>query len=113
MIKEFKEALQDCNLIGLGCKCYLIPWGNGRYGFDFVEQSLDRFLCNKKSNDRYDDCAATHLEMCTSDYCPILMEVQEKRSGLSYTRKNASRVYYEDMRSAYKACKDIVEREWS
>lgn len=113
MIREFKEALQDCNLIDLGCKGYPITQGNGRYVYDFVEESLYRFLFNKKWSDRYDDCVAINLEMWTSDYCPVLMEVQEKRSGLSYMRRNALRVHYEDMLSAYKACKDIIERELS
>lgn len=81
MIREFKEALQDCNLIDLSCKGYPITQGNGRYVYDFVEESLYRFLFNKKWSDRYDDCVAINLEMWTSDYCPVLMEVQEKGAG--------------------------------
>ena len=40
------------------------------------------------------------------------MEVIEQGSGLRYTKQSASRVHYEDMWSTYKACKDIIQREW-
>ena len=42
----------------------------------------------------------------------MLMEVIEQGSGLRYIKQNASRVHYEDMWSTYKACKDIIQREW-
>lgn len=113
LISEFREALQDCNLVDLGCKGYPFTWGNGRFGFDCVEEMLDRFLCNKELRERFDDCAATNLKTWTSDHCLVLMEVYEKGSGLSYLKKSAKRVHYEDMWSSYEACKEIVQREWS
>lgn len=48
MISEFREALQDCNLVDLGYKGYPFTWGNGKFGSDFVEERLDRFLCYKE-----------------------------------------------------------------
>lgn len=36
LIREFREALCDCNLVDLGCKGYLFTWNNGRFGKDFV-----------------------------------------------------------------------------
>lgn len=63
--------------------------------------------------ERFDDYNATNLETWTSDHCPVLMEVYEKGSGLTYLKKSAKRVHHEDMWSSYEACKEIVQRELS
>lgn len=105
--------MQDCQLIDLGCNRYLFTWSNNKFGPDFVEEMLDRFLCNKEWRDIFDDCAVSNLETWTSNHCPVLMEVNERGCMLCYKRKNASRVYYEDMWSSYEACQDIIKREWS
>ena len=46
-ISDFREALRDYNLKDVGCKRYLFTWGNGRFSPNFVEERLDRFLCNE------------------------------------------------------------------
>ena len=111
MISEFREVLCECNLIDLGCKGYHFTWSNGRFGQNFVEERLDRFLCNKEWREKYVECAAVNLETWTSDYCPIIIEVQAKGNGLSYTRRSTSRFHYEDAWSNYEACKDIIDKE--
>lgn len=47
MITVFKEAVLDYNLVALGYKRYLFTWAICRFGPYFVEEKLDRFLCNK------------------------------------------------------------------
>lgn len=111
MISEFREALQDCNLVDLGCKGYPFTWSNGRFGPHFVEERWDRFLYNEW-RDIFYDCAAISLESWSSDHCPVLMDVHERGCGLSYERRSFSRIHYEDMWS-YESCKDIVQREWN
>ncbi|KAH9724503.1 putative reverse transcriptase/RNA-dependent DNA polymerase [Citrus sinensis] len=91
---------------------YHFTWSNGRFGQHFVEERLDRFLCNKEWREKYVDCVVVNLETWTSDHCPIIMEVQAKGNGLSYTRRSTSRIHYEDAWSSYEACKDIIDKEW-
>ena len=112
LIREFREALCDCNLVDLGCKGYLFTWNNGRFGKDFVEERLDRFLSNKGWSDKYENCTVVNFETWTSDRCPTLLEVLERGSGIGYMKMSASRIHYEDMWSTYEACKEIIDREW-
>lgn len=46
-ISDFREALRDCNIKDVGYNGYSFTWGNGRFGPNFVEERLDRFLCNE------------------------------------------------------------------
>lgn len=50
MISEFRETLQDYNLVDVGYRGYLFAWANGRYGLQFIEEWLDwTSFCATKS----------------------------------------------------------------
>ena len=105
--------MRDCDILDVGFKGYPFTWSNGRYGPDFVEERLDRFLSNNAWRDIFSDCAATNIDTWTSDHCPVLMKVQERGNGMINNKRQATRSYYEDMWSPYDACKEIIEEEWS
>ena len=44
MVIRFREAIQDCNLVDLGCKGYYFTWSNHRFGPYLIEERLDNFL---------------------------------------------------------------------
>ena len=71
------------------------------------------FLCSRDWFNSFYDPPATNLLTVGSDHCPMLMEVQERCKGVNYVRKSFPRVHYEDMWSAYDACKSIVHEEWN
>ncbi|KAH9770469.1 putative reverse transcriptase/RNA-dependent DNA polymerase [Citrus sinensis] len=91
---------------------YQFTWSNGRFGPHFVEERLDRFLCNEECGNHFQETEGTNLVSVGSDYYPIMMEVKEKGSGLQYVRKTFPRVHFEDMWSSYEACKAIIKAEW-
>ena len=47
MVVDFREAMNDCNLVDLGCKGYPFTWSNKIYGPHLIEERLDRFLRSK------------------------------------------------------------------
>ncbi|KAH9801140.1 hypothetical protein KPL71_000911 [Citrus sinensis] len=112
-INSFRQALRDCELADVGYKGYPFTWSNGRFGQRFIEERLDRFVCNRAWSDNFVNDAAINLNTWTSDHCPVLMVVQEKGEEMAASRRQSSRIHYEDMWSPYEACKEIVSEEWS
>lgn len=88
LMKNFREAVKECNLMDLGSSGCLITWSNKRYGHGLIEERLDRFLCNKEWGNIFLESVEVTLEMWTSDHNPIVMIVVEKRRGLRYKRRN-------------------------
>lgn len=113
LIGDFREALIECDLMDIWYTRYPFTWGNGRYRTGFVEERLDRFLCNNAWSENFVDYAAINLESWTFDHCPVLMEVQNWGNGLRHNRKRSSHIYYEDIWSSYDVCKEIIEDVWS
>ncbi|KAH9724450.1 reverse transcriptase domain-containing protein [Citrus sinensis] len=69
---------------------------------------------NEKSggNDRNEE-TVTNMAMWESDHNLLVMNVQEKKSRVSYDRKTFFRVHYEDLWTPYEGCKNIVKEVWS
>ncbi|KAH9650223.1 putative reverse transcriptase/RNA-dependent DNA polymerase [Citrus sinensis] len=81
-VSEFREAVQDSNLADLGYKGYQFTWCNGRDGHHFVEERLDRFLCNEEWRNHFQEQPCQNLVSVGSDHYPIMMEIKEKGLGL-------------------------------
>ncbi|KAH9782560.1 reverse transcriptase domain-containing protein [Citrus sinensis] len=112
-INNFRQALRDCELADVGYKGYPFTWSNGRFGQGFIEERLHRFVCNRAWSDNFVNDAAINLNTWTSYHCPVLMMVQERGEEMAASRRQSSRIHYEDMWSPYEACKEIVSEEWS
>lgn len=96
-IREFREAIRDCNLFDLGSRGYSFTWSNKQFGPQLIQEKLDRFLCNQKWRVEFYDDLATNLVHWESDHCPVLMEVKERQRSLSYERKTFTRLHNEDI----------------
>lgn len=47
LVPEFRKVVHECNLMDMGYKGYLFTWSNRRYGIQFIEERMDKVLCNK------------------------------------------------------------------
>ena len=84
-------------MLDVGYKGYPYTWSNGRFGPSFVEEMLDRFVCNNAWRDVFSDVAATNIDSWTSDHCPVVIEVQARGSGINFNQRRATQIHYEDM----------------
>ncbi|KAH9769036.1 hypothetical protein KPL71_011840 [Citrus sinensis] len=102
MISEFREVAYECNLIDVG-----------QFGSHHIEERLDRALCSKDWGNFFQEKAVTNMVIWESDHNLLVMNVQEKKSRVSYDRRTFSRVHYEDLWTPYEGCKNIVKDVWS
>lgn len=100
MVAEFRETIQTCNFVDIGCKGCQFTWSN-------------RFFCSKDWSNNFQEPTAINLVNWTSNHCPIIFEVKERCKRVEYTRRSYPRDHYEDMWSACEACKNIVRDEWA
>lgn len=112
LVNDFGEAIRDSDLIDLGSTGYPFAWSNKRFGPNFIEERLDRFLCNSKWRSYFIKKAAMNLISWSSDHNLIVMDVVEREEGRRYIKRIFPKVHYEDMWSLYKKCKKIVKHEW-
>ncbi|XP_052291873.1 uncharacterized protein LOC127900709 [Citrus sinensis] len=112
MVADFRESVKDCKLEDVGCRGHRFTWSNRRFGPHYIEEILDRFMCNQKWRAEFYDWLATNLIHWESDHCPIMMVVQNRQRMLNYEKTSFNRIHYEDMWSSYDGCKNIMKREW-
>lgn len=112
MVSEFRKTLRECELRDLGFTRYPYTWSNRRFGYQLIEERLDRFLCNKIWGNCFQEKLALNLVDWSSDHHSILMDVVEKGKRIRYVRKTFQRTHYEDMWSPYERCREIVKHEW-
>ena len=96
MINDFRDAVKDSGLVDIGFSWRIYTWLNKRFEQRYIDERLDRCLCCTNWKDHFHNLVAVHLESQTSYHSPIIMEVVNKHSELSYTRRNFRRIHYED-----------------
>ena len=66
VVVEFREVM--CR------KGYPYTWSNKRFGANYIEEWLDRFLCSKDWGNKFQDSTATNLVNWVSNHRPIVLE---------------------------------------
>ena len=61
MVADFRESVKDCKLKDVGCRGHRLTWSNMRFGPHYIDERLDRFMCNQKWRAKFYDCLATNL----------------------------------------------------
>ena len=72
-ILNFRMALFNCNLVYLGCKGPMITWINKIGKGNYIQERLDRFVCEKKWQEMFPQALVEHLDLSKSNHRPILL----------------------------------------
>lgn len=72
---EFKECLDDYNMLDLGFTGPKYTWTNSRPITDLILERIDRCLANPSWRTLYSDATVTHLPRIWSDHFPVLLEL--------------------------------------
>ncbi|KAK2647852.1 hypothetical protein Ddye_015341 [Dipteronia dyeriana] len=72
-MNQFRQAVDDCNLIDLGYSGPRLTWNNKRDGKWNIQERLDRYLPTNQWRDKFWNASVFHLGFNSSDHRPILL----------------------------------------
>lgn len=72
---EFKECLDECNMLDLGFVGPKFTWTNHRPISNLILERIDRCFANLVWHLLYQEAIVTHLPRTFSDHCPVLIEL--------------------------------------
>ncbi|KAL5538246.1 hypothetical protein UlMin_044727 [Ulmus minor] len=75
LLRNFREAIEYCNLADLGFWGPKFTWCRGNYNSNFIQERLDRMLGNSGWSDMFPNSIVHHLGLWGSDHRPLLIEV--------------------------------------
>jgi hypothetical protein len=74
----FRDALNDCDIVGLGFTGLPFTYDNGRRGAANVRVRLDRAVADTGWHDRFGEATLHHLVSSRSDHCQLLLEIKKE-----------------------------------
>ncbi|KAL0411811.1 UNVERIFIED_CONTAM: putative mitochondrial protein [Sesamum latifolium] len=109
-IKNFRKALENCNLSDLGYTGTPFTWNNRHRHPDTVYERLDRACANPAWIQRFQHATVSHLHTNCSDHNPILIKVARPPSN----RRQKSRPWrFEAAWLQDEQCEGIVSHCWA
>ena len=72
---QFKECLDDCNMVDLGFAGPKYTWTNHRPISALILERIDRCFANPSWRVLFPEVAVSHLPRTFSDHCPVLIEL--------------------------------------
>ncbi|KAF7121272.1 hypothetical protein RHSIM_Rhsim13G0210000 [Rhododendron simsii] len=105
-MQDFRNFIDDNDLIDVGYVGYPFTWNNKRGGRDNIRMRLDRAVVNPRWRVDFPNGALLHLKPGGSDHCPILL-----RYGLTIERK-IPRFIFDSRWSDKDECNSIVKTCW-
>ncbi|KAF7146649.1 hypothetical protein RHSIM_Rhsim04G0083800 [Rhododendron simsii] len=105
-MQDFRNFIDDNDLIDVGYVGYPFTWNNKRGGRDNIRMRLDRAVVNPRWRVDFPNGALLHLKPGGSDHCPILL-----RYGMTIERK-IPRFIFDSRWSDKDECNSIVKTCW-
>ena len=76
---EFKDCLDECNMVDLGFVGPKFTWTNRKPISSLILERIDRCFANLVWRILYPEALVTHLPRTFSDHCPVLIELCRAR----------------------------------
>lgn len=103
----FRDAISDCHLDDMGFEGATFTWFSTRNGG--IKERLDRVLANCEWRSLFPQATVHHLEPCSSDHLPILLEASPTMKP--WRRRSFFR--FESMWTQHEDCESIIANAWN
>uniref|UniRef100_A0A2N9F0P5 Reverse transcriptase domain-containing protein n=1 Tax=Fagus sylvatica TaxID=28930 RepID=A0A2N9F0P5_FAGSY len=107
-IRDFREAVEVCQLHDLGFVGNKFTWFKGRRQAVTAAERLDRMLASVSWISEYEGAVVTHLPNLSSDHCPLFLEIPS--ANAVFRRKKLFR--FEALWVKDEQCKSVIESAW-
>ncbi|XP_055960978.1 uncharacterized protein LOC130015240 [Mercurialis annua] len=108
LINWFRKAIFECGLSDLGARGYWFTWERGRGTSRWVEERLDRVLCNSSWAELFPQAEALNLELSSSDHKPILLNRSRQES-----RHHKRRFRFKNIWVSKDDCRSNIAASWN
>jgi hypothetical protein len=110
-MRNFREAIEDCDLQDLGYTGVPFTWDNRQPGAANVKARIDRALANEALLLLYPVFRVQHLWAIQSDHCFLLTTLQKQVTRTVHTGQHVFR--YENVWQTHKDYDKIVSDMWN
>ncbi|KAL5555671.1 hypothetical protein UlMin_037907 [Ulmus minor] len=113
LLRNFREAIEYCNLADLGFRGPKFTWCRGSNNSNFIQERLDRMLGNRGWSDMFPNSIVHHLRLWGSDHRPLLVEVLKDGEISSLGRSlRRGRFHFEEVWADEPECRDTILKHW-
>ncbi|XP_062103618.1 uncharacterized protein LOC133814706 [Humulus lupulus] len=106
LMNNFRTALDDCFLSDMGFVGPKYTWVNKHRDSSFVQERLDRFVCNSAWMNYFPDSHISHLTFRGSDHRPIALATNRRLADSKLLFR--SRFHYENAWASEFECENII-----
>ncbi|XP_031254340.1 uncharacterized protein LOC116112330 [Pistacia vera] len=108
-MQNFREALLDYDLSEIPFNGDFFTWNNGREGWYFTKEKLDKDFGNEAWFELFSDCIVNSLSVSSSDHKLIFIQI---RGELETEIKKHRPFRYEAAWDNRAECGELIQREW-
>jgi predicted RNA binding protein with dsRBD fold (UPF0201 family) len=110
-MRNFREAIEDCQLHDLGWSGTAFTWDNQQSGDQNVKARIDRAFANNAFMARFEHVRVRHIVSMESDHCFVLAELRE---NLADHRPRGAKLFrYENVWQTHADYDKLVLDNWS
>ncbi|CAL1391117.1 unnamed protein product [Linum trigynum] len=107
-MEGFSQALEYCQLEGLGFYERPFTWDNNHKDGTYIEERLDRAVASDSWSQLYPTTVVYHLRRCGSDHNPIMLRLNDMEEEVRWGQYFKYEAHWKE----HEDCKSVIKQGW-